>query len=180
MVDVARGVQRRQLLLDAGSLCVMASATLFAARAYGTTTNTASPAAAPPVGAGSARPVQPQPRPEPIRQLDELGIDLMMLRLDASDFLIDLRYRVNDIVKAQPLLERKLHPVLINEATGDRYYIPQPPKVGALRQSATSKQPAIAGRVYFMLFANPDRKLKAGEKVTLYAGDTVVKDLLVQ
>jgi hypothetical protein len=31
-----------------------------------------------------------------------------------------------------------------------------------------------------MLFANPDRKLKAGEKVTLYAGDSVVKDIVVQ
>jgi hypothetical protein len=120
------------------------------------------------------------PATEPLRSIDELGIDLMMLRLDASDFLIDLRYRVKDVAKAQSLLERKVSPVLVNEATGDRYYIPQTPKVGALRQSATTRQPAIVGRVYFMLFANPDRRLKAGERVTLYAGDSIIKDIVVR
>lgn len=166
MVERARGIQRRRLLLAAGPLLVAAPFVLPAARARAAGT--------------PSTPLRPPPKAEPIRKLEDLGVDLMMLRLDASDFLIDLRYRVNDVAKAQPLLERKLHPVLVNETTGDRYYIPQPPKVGALRQSATSKQPAIAGRVYFMLFANPDRKLKAGEKVTLYAGDTVVRDLVVQ
>lgn len=104
----------------------------------------------------------------------------MTVRLAASEFLIDLRYRVRDVSRAQPLLERKLHPVLVNEATGDRYYIPQAPKLGALRQSATSRQPAQVDKVYFMLFANPDRRLRSGDKVTLYAGDSIVKDLLVQ
>jgi hypothetical protein len=125
----------------------------------------------------------PLARPLPavaIRTLDGLGVELMAVRLAASDFLIDLRYRVKDVALAQPLLERKVQAVLVNEATGDRYYVPQAPKIGSLKQSATSKQPAIVDRVYFMLFANPDRKLKAGEKVTLYAGDTVVKDLVVQ
>ena len=115
-----------------------------------------------------------------MRSIDELGVDLMMVRLDASEFLIDLRYRIKDTAKAQPLLEQKVKPVLVNEATGDRFYIPQVPKVGSLRQSATAKQPAIAGRTYFMLFANPDRRLKVGERVTLYAGDSVIKDIVVR
>jgi hypothetical protein len=132
---------------------------------------------------GATAPTTPLARPplaEPVALLDDLGVELMMLRLDANDFLIDLRYRVKDVAKAQPLLEQKVKPVLVNEATGDRFYVPQPPKVGPLRQSATAKQPAIVGRVYFMLFANPDRRLKAGERVTLYAGETVVKDLVVR
>jgi hypothetical protein len=115
-----------------------------------------------------------------VKTIAELGVELVGVRLSASDFLIDLRYRVKDIAKAQSLLERKVQPVLVNEATGDRYYIPQVPKIGALRQSATAKQPAQLDRVYFMLFANPDRKLRSGEKVTLYAGDSVVRDLVVQ
>lgn len=115
-----------------------------------------------------------------VKTIAELGVELVGVRLSASDFFIDLRYRVKDIAKAQSLLERKLQPVLVNEATGDRYYIPQVPKIGSLRQSATAKQPAQLDRVYFMLFANPDRKLRSGEKVTLYAGDSVVKGLLVQ
>jgi hypothetical protein len=112
--------------------------------------------------------------------LENLGVELVGVRLSASDFLIDLRYRIKDATKAQPLLEKKLQPVLVNDANGDRFYIPQVPKVGALRQSATAKQPAQPGRVYFMLFANPDRKLRSGEKVTLYVGDSVVKGLEVQ
>ena len=48
----------------------------------------------------------PAPAAEPVRSIDELGVDLMMVRLDASEFLIDLRYRIKDTAKAQPLLEQ--------------------------------------------------------------------------
>lgn len=118
--------------------------------------------------------------PEPGIPLESLGIDVLGVRLSGADFLIDLRYRVRDVAKAQQLLERKVHPVLVNTDTGDRYYVPQVPKVGQLKQSATSKQPAQAGKVYFMLFANPDRKLRTGEKVTLHAGDATVENLVVR
>lgn len=114
------------------------------------------------------------------QRLEDFGVELVAVRLSGADFLIDVRYRVRDVAKAQALLERKIHPVLVNEATGDRFYIPQAPKVGTLRQSATSKQPAQLDKVYFMLFANPDRKLRAGEKVTLHAGESTVRGLLVQ
>lgn len=157
--------RRRWIAQSFGVIVAAASGASFAA----------TPAdAVPPPG-----PMRP-PAPEPIRTIDELGVELMMVRLDASEFLIDLRYRVKDTARAQPLLEQKVKPVLVNEATGERYYVPQVPKVGSLKQSATAKQPAIAGRIYFMLFANPDRRLKVGEKVTLYAGDSVIKDIVVQ
>ncbi len=58
--------------------------------------------------------------------------------------------------------------------------MPQAPKLGGLRQSATAKQPVQLDKIYFMLFANPDRKLRSGEKVTLHAGESTVKGLLVQ
>lgn len=112
--------------------------------------------------------------------LDALGVELQGVALSASDFLIDLRYRVVDVTKARPLADRAIRPVLVNEATGERFYVPQPPKVGSLRQTTTTKQPLQANKVYFMLFANPNRHLKAGDKVTLYAGDHVVKGLTVQ
>jgi hypothetical protein len=115
-----------------------------------------------------------------VHRIEDFGVELVGVRLSGADFLIDLRYRVKDVAKAQALLEKKVQPVLVNEATGDRFYIPQVPKVGALRQSATSKQPAQLDKVYFMLFANPDRKLRVGEKVTLHAGDSTVKGLVVQ
>jgi len=118
--------------------------------------------------------------PEPVQRLEDLGVELVGVRLSGADFLIDVRYRVKDVAKAQALMERKVQPVLVNEATGDRYYVPQAPKLGSLRQSATVKQPAQLDKVYFMLFANPDRKLRSGEKVTLHAGESTVKGLVVR
>lgn len=118
--------------------------------------------------------------PAPAQRLDDLGVELVGVRLSGADFLIDVRYRVKDVAKAQALLERKVHPVLVNEATGERYYVPQAPKLGPLRQSATAKQPVQLDKVYFMLFANPDRKLRSGEKVTLHAGESTVQGLVVQ
>lgn len=118
--------------------------------------------------------------PAAAQRLEDLGVELVGVRLSGADFLIDVRYRVKDVAKAQALMERKVHPVLVNEATGERYYVPQAPKLGALRQSATAKQPVQLDKVYFMLFANPDRKLRSGEKVTLHAGESTVKGLLVQ
>ncbi len=116
----------------------------------------------------------------PVQRLEDLGVELVGVRLSGADFLIDVRYRVKDVAKAQALMERRVHPVLVNEATGERYYVPQAPKLGALRQSATAKQPVQLDKVYFMLFANPDRKLRSGEKVTLHAGESTVKGLVVQ
>ncbi len=120
------------------------------------------------------------PAPAPAQRLEDLGVELVGIRLSGADFLIDVRYRVKDVAKAQALMERKVHPVLVNEVTGDRFYVPQAPKLGSLRQSATAKQPVQLDKVYFMLFANPDRKLRSGEKVTLHAGESTVKGLVVQ
>jgi hypothetical protein len=181
MTHPERGMQRRRVL--AASVCLASGAAVSSARAVLAAEASPAAEAAPVVANAGADAATSLPRPLPAlaqRSIDALGVELMAIRLAASDFLIDFRYRVKDVGKAQPLLEQKLQPVLVNEATGDRYYVPKAPKVGSLKQSATAKQPAIVDRVYFMLFANPDRKLKAGEKVTLYAGESVVKDIVVQ
>lgn len=117
---------------------------------------------------------------EATRPIEGLGIELMSVGLSASGYMIDLRYRVVDAARAQALAERKVSPVLINTTTGHRYYVPSVPKIGPLRQSATVKQPLLAGRTYFMLFANPDRRLQAGERVSLQVGDAVVQDIVVR
>lgn len=172
MVDSLLGPNRRRVV--ARLACMLAGSTGWpGSRALAADVPAA--AAAEPAGAAAKA-----PGALPAVTLTDLGVELMAVRLTASDFMIDLRYRVKDITKAQALLEQKVRPVLVNETSGDRFYVPQAPKVGALKQSATSKQPAIVDRVYFMLFANPDRKLKSGEKVTLYAGDSVVKGIVVQ
>lgn len=120
-----------------------------------------------------------EPSVEPGSPVEAIGIRLKGLRLTANGYVVDLRYRVIDPDKAQPLLDRKVRPVLVDEATGDRYYVPVPPIVGALRQTARN-QGIRTDRDYFMLFANPDGKLKAGSEVALYLGDRRVGRFRVQ
>jgi multidrug efflux pump subunit AcrA (membrane-fusion protein) len=108
--------------------------------------------------------------PAPGATGDNFGVEVQGTRLSANGYVIDLRYRVLDAEKARPMLDRKVRPVLVDESTGNRFYVPQPPVVGALRQTARN-QPVAAGKTYFMIFANPDQRLKAGDSVTLFIGE---------
>ncbi len=111
--------------------------------------------------------------------VDAYGVKLMGVRLSGNGYLVDVRYQVLDPAKAQPLLDRSVRPVLIDEATGNRFYVPTPPIVGALRQTARNKV-IHTDRTYFMLFANPDRRLQPGSNVTLYVGDQKFANLRVE
>jgi hypothetical protein len=93
--------------------------------------------------------------------------------------MIDLRYRVKDAQKARKIAEREIRPFLIKVASNDRFYVPQAPKVGQLRQTVNNKQVLQVERVYFLMFANPDRKVEPGDKVRLQLGDTTIEDLEV-
>lgn len=108
---------------------------------------------------------------------DTLGIEIQGIRLSAAGYMLDFRYRVLDPVKAAPLLDRKIQPYLLDEASGARLAVPDSPKVGSLR--TTSRNKVIPGRNYYILFANPGRYLQAGSKVTVVAGDTRISDLTV-
>jgi len=108
---------------------------------------------------------------------DTLGIKVEGIRLSAAGYMLDFRYRVLDPVKAAPLLDPKIQPYLLDEASGAQLAVPDAPKVGRLR--ATSRNKVITGRTYYMLFANPGRYLKAGSKVTVVAGDARISDLTV-
>lgn len=122
----------------------------------------------------------PAPAPEVTARPAVFGVEFIDTRLSAADHLVDLRYRVLDAEKAAPLLDRKIKPVLVNSKNGRRYYVPQPPIVGALRQTARSPAAVQVGRTYFMLFANPDRELKTGDSLALYVGDQRVGDFTLQ
>jgi hypothetical protein len=116
----------------------------------------------------------------PARALEGLGIEFVDLQLAADSYLIGLRYRVTDVVKSKALIARNVRPVLVNETTGDRYYVPNAPaKPGGQQRHTAMNRPVSAGKIYSMMFANPDRKLRTGEKVTLYAGDSILKGLEV-
>ena len=107
----------------------------------------------------------------------ESGIEVLGLNLSAAGYMLDFRYRVTDAEKAAPFVDRGVKPYLIDQATGAKLRVPNPPKVGPLRQHSLKRS---AGRTYFALFANPGRHLKAGDKVTIVAGDCRLENLVVQ
>lgn len=138
------------------------------------TTTSASPVAAPqpaPAASATAAP--------PVRISETFGVEVQGARLSASGYVVDLRYRVLDADKAKPLLDRKVRPVLIDEATGNRFYVPQPPIVGALRQTSRNN-PVALGKTYFMIFANPDQRLKTGDTIALYLGEQRFGNLRIE
>jgi cytochrome oxidase Cu insertion factor (SCO1/SenC/PrrC family) len=104
------------------------------------------------------------------------GIRIESLRLSASGYMLDFRYRVVDERKAKPLFERKIKPKLRDDASGIEVQVPVPPKTGALRNS---NQPH-AGRSYFMFFGNPARFIKAGSRVTITIGGFSVEGVRVE
>ncbi len=74
-------------------------------------------------------------------------------------------------------MARRQRPVLIDQKTGARMFVPNPPKIGSIR--ATSLSPRM-GPTYDILFANPGRYLKAGSKVTVSVGDCNLTDIVIE
>jgi hypothetical protein len=135
----------------------------------------AAPATAttPPLSAASAAGGLPPSQARsaaPVFKNDVYGVEVMGAHISSAGYVIDVRYKVLDAAKAAPMLDRKVRPVLINEVNNERFYVPQPPVVGALRQTSRNNN-IVPGKVYFMLFANPDKRIKNGDKLTLFVGD---------
>lgn len=132
------------------------------------------------VASGTAVAAEVPENPTPLQSEieHELGIKVVGLRHSAAGYMLDFRYRLLDPSKAAPLLDRKLRPYLLDEATGAQLGVPDAPKVGQLRPTARNK--VIVGRNYYILFANPGRYLSPGSKVTLVAGDVQIKHLTVE
>jgi hypothetical protein len=114
---------------------------------------------------------------QPPPNLEEVwGIQAVSLRQTAHGHLLDFRYRVLDPQKAATLLRRQNKPYLIDEATGNKLPVPSMPKIGALRQSALTPE---AGKVYFVMFQNPNGFVKSGSKVTVVIGNFKAEHLVV-
>jgi hypothetical protein len=129
-------------------------------------------------GCAAAVPEAPSP-PAPHSEIEkQLGIQIVGLRRSSGGYMLDFRYRVLDPAKAASLLDRKISPYLLDEATGAQLGVPDAPKVGQLRP--TSRNNVIPGRNYYILFANPGRYLSAGSQVTLIAGDVRIRQLTVE
>lgn len=108
---------------------------------------------------------------------ESLGVKILSLRLSAEDHMIDLRYHVIDPEKAKPFFDNKIKPYLIDNKSGAKFLVPDFPKVGSLRQTPKVVQ---AGRNYFIIFANPGKFLKRGDKVSLIIGEFKIDGLVVE
>ena len=118
--------------------------------------------------------------PEPVAKVESIeeiwGIEIMGIRQSAASYMLDFRYRVIDPEKAAPLFKRQIKPYLIDQASGAKFAVPNPPKTGPLRTT----NPPQAGRTYFIIFANPGKFVKPGNKVTVVIGDFKAENLVVE
>jgi len=105
------------------------------------------------------------------------GIEVKTIMLSANGYMLDFRFKILDAEKARPLFGHDKHPVLVDQATGATLIVPAPPKSGPLRQ--TSYEPK-QGRIHFILFANPGRLVKRGDKVNVVIGDFHAENLVVE
>lgn len=104
------------------------------------------------------------------------GIEPLSIRLAASGYMLDFRYRVVNAEKARPLMDHMAKPVLVDDVSGARFMVPVMPFTGAIRASAEP----VAGKTYYMFFANPGRYVKAGSRVSIEVGDRKVEGLVVR
>lgn len=119
----------------------------------------------------------PKPASTPSNTAEALGIELTGLHLTSGGYMLDFRYRVNDAAKAAPMVDRALIPYLVHEASGAKFAVPAPTKVGPMRQMPRQLE---AGRQYFIFFANPGQYVKAGDYVTIVHGPYRFEHLKVE
>jgi hypothetical protein len=107
------------------------------------------------------------------------GIHIEALRLSAAGAMLDFRYRVIDPVKAVPVLDGRVQPYLFDSLRGAKLAVPDTPVLGRMRQ--TSRNHKISTKhTYFIIFANPGKAVKSGDRVTLLLGQIKVADVTVQ
>lgn len=112
----------------------------------------------------------------PRQMLERWGVEVVALRRTAGGYLLDFRYRVKDPAKAKPLFDTRVPPTALEQRSGARFIVPAPPKLGPLRPTKNIQ----TDKIYFILFANPDRFVKPGDQVTVTIGGFQAKDLRVQ
>jgi len=108
---------------------------------------------------------------------EKWGVGEFIVRLTSAGYMLDVRYRVFDKTKAKPLFSRKLRPYAIEEASNVKYGVPASPKVGFLRQAPSHIK---ENKEYFLMIANPGKRLKPGDKLTLVIGDFRIEHLTIE
>jgi hypothetical protein len=163
---------------------------LLAACAAATFVGCASPASTHPQKTEPAVPVAKQPATpqqmnarsvmvtQPGANLgQEWGIQVSGLFLSAGGNMVDFRYRVLDPAKASFLTKSENKPQLVDHTSGAKLLVPDSQDLGPLRQTS---RPYVAGKIYFMMFANTRHHVKSGDKVTIVVGDFKLEGLTVE
>jgi len=109
---------------------------------------------------------------------EQWGVRLISLNLSAAGYMMDFRFRVLDADKASSFFDHRIKPFVLAERSNAKLPVPMANKVGAMRPTNRGKN-IKAGKNYYMMFANPDRHVKSGDKVTLVIGDFKVEHLKV-
>jgi hypothetical protein len=104
------------------------------------------------------------------------GIDGIGVKTAESGELIRFSYQVLDPNKAKILNDKTINAFLIAPAAGIRLSVPSLEKVGQLRQSSTPE----SGKVYWMAFSNPGRRVKRGDHVDVVIGQFHADGLAVE
>ena len=107
---------------------------------------------------------------------EQWGIEVEGINLSAAGYMLDFRYKVVDPTKAAHILKRPNESYVIDQSSGRKLLVPRPPKVGSLRQTTLKPE---AGRTYFVIFANPGKFVKPGNKIIVAIGDMRIEDLVV-
>jgi hypothetical protein len=105
------------------------------------------------------------------------GIETPTVKAVESGVILRFSYRVLDPVKAKPLNDKKLNPVLESPEKGVRLVIPSLEKVGQLRQAPENIE---TGKSYWMAFSNPGRPIKPGDRVDVVIGNFHARGLVVE
>lgn len=104
------------------------------------------------------------------------GIDIADVHQISSGYMLEFRYRVLDPEKAKTLNDKANRPLLHDEASNVTLSVPALEKIGEIRQTVTPK----ADQSYFMVFGNPGKIVKPGNKVSIVVGKFRVDGLIVQ
>jgi hypothetical protein len=104
------------------------------------------------------------------------GIDGIGVKTAEAGELIRFSYQVLDPNKAKMLNDKTINAFLIAPAAGIRLSVPSLEKVGQLRQSSTPE----TGKVYWMAFSNPGRRVKRGDHVDVVIGQFHADGLAVE
>jgi hypothetical protein len=107
------------------------------------------------------------------------GIRVEGLRVSAAGSMLDFRYRVIDPEKAAIVLDGRIQPYLLDELRGAKLGVPDTPKLGRIRQTSRNHK-ILTDRTYFIMFGNPGKALRSGDKVVLELGDVRITNLTVQ